>query len=137
MIAIPGGTFLMGSPEKEKGRKEDEGPQHPVAIKPFWMGKCEVTWEEYDLFWKNKPGNKIVQMEAEKAGLKGKEFDAVTRPTPPYADETFGHGRDGRPCQRWSGRVYHHAQAISTSWSGSRTQFRMPAPSLAPPIGTL
>ena len=46
MIAIPGGTFLMGSPSTEKGRKEHEGPQHPVAIKPLWVGKCEVTWGE-------------------------------------------------------------------------------------------
>src|SRR5262245_40569547 len=46
MVSIPGGTFLMGSPATEKGRGEDEGPQHPVAIRPFWMGKCEVSWDE-------------------------------------------------------------------------------------------
>ena len=39
MVPIPGGTYLMGSPSGEKGRKDDEGPQHPVTIKPFWMGK--------------------------------------------------------------------------------------------------
>ena len=50
MVPIPGGTFLMGSPASEKGRNADEGPQHPVTLKPFWMGKCEVTWDEYDLF---------------------------------------------------------------------------------------
>ena len=38
MVAIPGGTFLMGSPADEKGRNDDEGPQHPVTLKPFWMG---------------------------------------------------------------------------------------------------
>ena len=43
MVAIPGGTFLMGSPAGEKGRTGDEGPQHPVALKPFWMGAKEVT----------------------------------------------------------------------------------------------
>ena len=43
MIAIPGGSFLMGSPKAEKGRKDAEGPQHPVGIKPLWVGKCEVT----------------------------------------------------------------------------------------------
>src|SRR5262249_13756101 len=41
MVAIPGGTFVMGSPAGEKGRNPDEGPQHPVQIRPFWMGKCE------------------------------------------------------------------------------------------------
>src|SRR5437016_2625384 len=49
MIPIPGGTFQMGSPETEAGRSPDEGPQHPVTIGPFWMGKCEVTWDEYDI----------------------------------------------------------------------------------------
>src|SRR5438105_241415 len=52
MIAIPGGTFEMGSPANEPGRQADEGPRHPVSIRPFWMGKCEVTWDEYDLYWK-------------------------------------------------------------------------------------
>ena len=39
MVPIPGGTFLMGSPKDEQGRSEDEGPQHLVEIRPFWMGK--------------------------------------------------------------------------------------------------
>src|SRR5438128_10472173 len=39
MIAIPGGTFLMGSPVSEAGRVNDEGPQHPVKMRPFWMEK--------------------------------------------------------------------------------------------------
>src|SRR5262245_15272231 len=50
MVAIPGGTYLMGSPENEKGRGDDEGPQHPVKVGAFWMGACEVTWDEYDLY---------------------------------------------------------------------------------------
>ncbi len=40
----------MGSPDSEKGHKPDEGPQHQVRIEPFWMGKCEVTWDEYDIW---------------------------------------------------------------------------------------
>ena len=50
MVPIPGGEFVMGSPDTEKGRKPDEGPQHKVKISPFWMGQCEVTWNEYELF---------------------------------------------------------------------------------------
>src|SRR5262245_61228772 len=45
MIAIPGGSYLMGSPLVEPGRSKDEGPRHPVSVRPFWMGKCEVTWD--------------------------------------------------------------------------------------------
>ena len=36
-------SFMMGSPEGENGRDEDEGPQHLVFIKPFGMMKTEVT----------------------------------------------------------------------------------------------
>src|SRR5271169_673486 len=50
MVPIPAGTFVMGSPASEPHRSADEGPQHPVAINAFWMGKAEVTWEEYDKF---------------------------------------------------------------------------------------
>src|SRR5262245_58011228 len=41
MIGIPGGSFTMGSPATEPGRGVDEGPQHEVKIRPFWLGKCE------------------------------------------------------------------------------------------------
>ena len=50
MVPIKGGKFLMGSPETEKGRYADEGPQHEVEISPFWMAKCEITWDAYDVW---------------------------------------------------------------------------------------
>ena len=49
MVVIPAGSFLMGSPESEKGRDSDEGPQHRVTIPaPFAAGVYEVTFEEWD-----------------------------------------------------------------------------------------
>ena len=53
MLPIKGGKFTMGSPDGEAGRKEDEGPQHEVEVAPFWMGKYEVTWDEYEVFMFN------------------------------------------------------------------------------------
>src|SRR5262245_24881347 len=47
MQPIPGGKFLLGSPDSEQGRKPDEGPQVEVEIEPFWMSTHEVTWSEY------------------------------------------------------------------------------------------
>jgi formylglycine-generating enzyme required for sulfatase activity len=42
MIVVPAGTFMMGSPENEKGRDKDEEPRHEVTItKPFAVGKTE------------------------------------------------------------------------------------------------
>ncbi len=49
MVTVPAGEFLMGSPESERGRGKDEGPQHKVAIaQAFAVGKFEVTFAEWD-----------------------------------------------------------------------------------------
>jgi formylglycine-generating enzyme required for sulfatase activity len=48
MIAIPGGCFQMGSPEGEPERDADEGPQHRVCVKPFEIGRHEVTFADWD-----------------------------------------------------------------------------------------
>ena len=49
-VKIPSGSFMMGSPDNESGRDSDEGPQHRVNIKSFWMGKYEVTNKQYRAF---------------------------------------------------------------------------------------
>ena len=96
VVPIPGGKFMMGSPDDEKKRKDDEGPQHEVAVEPFWMGKCEVTWEEYELWGLglDYQRRKILKVES----TERDEFvDSITRPTNPYSDMTFGMGKDGYP----------------------------------------
>lgn len=47
MIGVRGGSFLMGSSESEYGRDEDEGPQHPVTVSAFFIGKYEVTQAQW------------------------------------------------------------------------------------------
>jgi formylglycine-generating enzyme required for sulfatase activity len=47
MVEIPGGTFMMGSPEDELGRSEDKSPQHEVTVPSFYMGKYEVTQAQW------------------------------------------------------------------------------------------
>ena len=46
MISIRGGTFMMGSPAREKRRNHNE-KQHSVAVANFSIGKYEVSNEEY------------------------------------------------------------------------------------------
>lgn len=50
MQFITGGTFTMGSPENEKDRFDNEGPQHQVSINPFYMGTTEVTNAQFRAF---------------------------------------------------------------------------------------
>ncbi|MFM5962795.1 MAG: formylglycine-generating enzyme family protein, partial [Dolichospermum sp.] len=47
MIAIPGGTFMMGSTEYEEGSINGERPQHEVTVKPFSMGKYPITQAQW------------------------------------------------------------------------------------------
>jgi formylglycine-generating enzyme required for sulfatase activity len=47
MVAIPGGRFLMGSPDSEKGRYDRESPQHSVTLQPFHMGKFTITQAQW------------------------------------------------------------------------------------------
>ena len=47
MVAIPGGSFMMGSPKNEKGHSSDEDPQHRVKVPAFFMGKYPVTQAQW------------------------------------------------------------------------------------------
>jgi formylglycine-generating enzyme required for sulfatase activity/uncharacterized caspase-like protein len=47
MVSIPAGSFKMGSPPGQRGRSENEEPQHTVNVPSFFMGKFEVTQEQY------------------------------------------------------------------------------------------
>lgn len=119
MVAIPGGTFEIGSPAGEPGRGEDEGPRRRVAIRPFWMGKAEVTWYEYNEF---RIGGFVSNRT--NAEALAKDADAVTRPTPPYPDETRGYGREGFPAIG----VSHHAAMEYCHWLSRMTGklYRLP-----------
>jgi formylglycine-generating enzyme required for sulfatase activity len=55
MAAIPGGTFMMGSPENEEGRRTAESPQHQVTVPNFFMGKYSVTQAQYQAIMGNNP----------------------------------------------------------------------------------
>ena len=49
MVAIPGGTFIMGSPENEEGYHPSQSPQHQVTVPPFFMGKYPVTQKQWQV----------------------------------------------------------------------------------------
>ena len=55
LLPIAGGTFMMGSPDKEVGRYDDEEPLHEVTLSPFLLGRYPVTNEEYGRFLSDNP----------------------------------------------------------------------------------
>ena len=57
MVSIPGGSFLMGSPKSEEGRRNNESPQHRVKVPPFFLGKYLVTQQQYEAVMGNNPSH--------------------------------------------------------------------------------
>ena len=114
MVAIPGGTFVMGSPAGEAGRVADEGPAHAVRIAPLWVARTETTWDQYDpfAFGQSIPAPATAAAAPAPAGV-----DAVTRPTPPYGDESFGFGKGRQPAIN----VQYHAAMEYCRWLSLKT----------------
>lgn len=123
MVPIPGGTFMIGSPESEKGRNADEGPQHRVEIAPFWMGKYEITWDQYEIWGENIDIARR-QIFGMPATDNDKIADAVTRPTPPYTDMSFGMGKQKNPAICMT----QHAARKYCEWLSAKTghYYRLP-----------
>lgn len=90
MVFIDGGTFEMGLAEDHEWYEAQEGIPVSVEVAPFWMGKYEVTFDEFTHFqYKAQDSN------ASNAKSVAYDADAVTRPTPPYEDMAFGMGTVG------------------------------------------
>lgn len=100
MIPIPGGKFMMGSPESEEGHRSDEGPQVEVVVEPFWMGKHEVTWAEYKQYMRLERIFKEFDRRKVRAVNEETKIDAVTAPSSLYDPSfTFEAGEDpDQPC---------------------------------------
>ena len=96
MVPIPGGKALVGSPPGEPNRAKDEGPQVEIQTQPFWIGKCEVTWAEYEL-WAIGLDKRLRAAAPTDKSNPNFQADAVTSATPPYGDSAFGMGKESRP----------------------------------------
>lgn len=123
MVPIPAGEFLMGSAATEQGRAEDEGPAHQVRVNAFWMGRHEITWNQYEIW-----GENIDIARRKIFGSSGtprdEVADAVTRPTPPYTDMSFGMGKSNNPAICMT----QHAARMYCEWLSAKTgrYYRLP-----------
>ncbi|MEZ2250823.1 bifunctional serine/threonine-protein kinase/formylglycine-generating enzyme family protein [Microcoleus sp.] len=57
MVQIPGGTFMMGSPDNEQGRSDSESPQHRVTVPTFFAGKYAITQAQWEAVMGNNPSD--------------------------------------------------------------------------------
>jgi formylglycine-generating enzyme required for sulfatase activity len=116
MVPIPAGDFLMGSPDSDPQHKKDEQPQHKVHVDAFWMQAHEVTWDEYRLFMFANQAGEIAH--------KDSTVDAVSRPTRPYVEMSFGMGINGFPAISMT----QHAANKYAEWLSAKTGefYRLP-----------
>ena len=48
LVKVPAGTFMMGSPEGERGNLLGNETQHQVTLtRDYYLGKTEVTQEQW------------------------------------------------------------------------------------------
>jgi formylglycine-generating enzyme required for sulfatase activity len=106
MVQVPGGSVTHPGAD---------GKMTTTTVKPFWLGKTEVTWDEYDIY-----AFRLDQTEDEKA----KGVDAASRPSKPYGAPDRGYGHAGYPAL---GMAYNAAEQYCR-WLSAKTgkKYRLP-----------
>lgn len=98
MVLVPGGAFLMGSPDTEAGRKEHEGPQHSVRVNPFYLCTTETTMELFLAYYAEMTAGKKAANDEDEWTMENPPVsngvDGVTGPTVVYGDMTMGFGKN-------------------------------------------
>lgn len=81
LVKIPDGSFELGNKATNSFSEKDEQPVKKIKVDAFYIGKYEVTYEEYEAFSRD-----------ESTSLNS-PADAITRPSPPYIDLTLSMGK--------------------------------------------
>lgn len=99
MVPVPGGTVTVAG--------------QSVDVKPFLIGRTEVTWDMYDVF--------SLGLDASKSGSGA---DAIARPSQPYGAPDYGWGHAGYPAIS----VAHQASQAFAEWLSNKTgkKYRLP-----------
>ncbi|MBN1806567.1 MAG: SUMF1/EgtB/PvdO family nonheme iron enzyme [Sedimentisphaerales bacterium] len=126
MVFITGGSFSMGSPSNEAGRKAHEGPQHKVRLDPFYICPKETTLDLFMAYYRETVTAKrdfFSSEEAAKDAEKKDDVDAITGPTPVYGDMTMGYD-ETHPA---IGMTWHNAMTFC-KWLSKKTgkKYRLP-----------
>lgn len=127
MVLIPQGEYRRGSAPDESGRKEDEGPQHVVALDSFYLCTTETTQALFLAFYEETVSEKKefatgASAESVKPAPQA-DVDAVTGPTPVYGDLTMGYSQQ-HPAL---GMTWHNAVTFCR-WLSQKTgkTYRLP-----------
>ena len=114
MVPVPAGEFTMGSSAADA--KPDEKPAHNVKLDAFWMQAHEVTWDLYLMF--------MFADQAKEGEHPDAMVDALSRPTAPFLEMSFGRGNNGFPAISMT----QHAANKFAQWLSAKTgeYYRLP-----------
>ena len=114
MAPVPAGEFLMGS--AAPGSRPDEQPPHKVRVAAFWMQAHEVTWDAYLMFMFADQAKELEHRDA--------LVDALSRPTAPHLEMSFGRGNSGYPAISMT----QHGANKFAQWLSAKTgeYYRLP-----------
>jgi formylglycine-generating enzyme required for sulfatase activity len=104
LVQLPAGKVSIGGKDFE--------------VKPVWIGKTEVRWDEYDIYWQ-----RLDMTAADKA----KGVDAENRPSKPYAPPDRGYGQAGWP----AGSVTFAEAQKYVKWLSKTTGHKYRLPTVA------
>ncbi len=126
MVPVPGGTFLMGSPDSEDNRNDDEGPQVQVEVDPMWVAKLEVRWDAYKEYMHLYHVFTKFEADGIREVSSPDRADVITAPTPLY-DPSYTWEWGDRPEQP-AVTMTQYAAMQFTEWISAITgqQFRLP-----------
>ncbi len=114
MAPIPAGSFEMGSADPKA--PADQRPVRTVTLDAFWMMTTEVNWDAYLMFMFADQANETTRPDA--------LVDALSRPTAPHLEMSFGRGNEGFPAISMT----QHAANKFAQWLSAKTgeYYRLP-----------
>ncbi len=123
MKAVRGASFVMGSPDSEPYRGENE-EQRDVTVPDFFMAETEVTWDLYWAFYAETMSEGRIAPEVIFAHNADPDVDAFSGPTPPFGNAEQGWGGGGRPAITMT----HYSAEIFCKWLSRKTgkTYRLP-----------
>jgi formylglycine-generating enzyme required for sulfatase activity len=121
MVEIPAGSFLMGSPEGELERFDDEGPQHEAELGAFLMAQTPITQAQ----WREVAGWQKVTRDLKPDPSKFKGANRPVERVSWFDAQEFCHRLSQRTGQRYG--LPSEAQWEYACRAGSTTPFHFGA----------
>lgn len=112
--SLPGQRVRWEMVQVPAGRAVDPGTGKSVEVPAFWIGRTEVPWELYDIFYL-----RFDIPRADRASV-----DATTRPSKPYGAPDIGYGHRGYPAIS----LTHRAVVDFAAWLSQKTGHRYMVP---------